>query len=292
MAGRLRKKGIDFAGWDVNIFDNDTKIDQLLDAQGWLGFSVYFYLCQKAYASEGYYYSWSYANAATTARKMGGGIKSETVKQTVAVCLQIGLFDKRLFDMGNVLTSRGIQRRFAKAIQSRDIKTVDMAYWLLDEEETRSYGILPENANFPEGNGYFLEGNAKFPEGNAHNSKVKESKVKDSRVKKGRGAPRRTSASQMIEAMGFSQDLEQAVKEWVKFKTEKHEGYKETGLKMLLSQIAGRAAESGDKAIIDMIHDAMANNWKGIHLERLYEAPKTTRGEQIRNRVKEVDSWV
>ena len=112
---RRPKRGIEFAGWDVDIFENDTKIDELLDAQGWNGFSVYFYLCQRAYASEGYFYRWSYANAATTARRMGGGIGSEAVKQTVGVCLQIGLFDKRLFDLGGVLTSRGIQRRYAQA---------------------------------------------------------------------------------------------------------------------------------------------------------------------------------
>ena len=32
MAGKP-KQGIDFAGWSVNIFDGDTKIDKLLEAQ-------------------------------------------------------------------------------------------------------------------------------------------------------------------------------------------------------------------------------------------------------------------
>lgn len=53
MAGRPPKKGIDYAGWSVDIFDNDTKIDKLLDARGWEGFGVYFYLCQRAYGGEG-----------------------------------------------------------------------------------------------------------------------------------------------------------------------------------------------------------------------------------------------
>ena len=51
MAGKAKKK-LDYAGWSVDIFDSDTKIDKLLDAQGWVGFSVYFYLCQRAFGSE------------------------------------------------------------------------------------------------------------------------------------------------------------------------------------------------------------------------------------------------
>ena len=60
MAGRPPKKGIDYAGWSVDIFDNDTKIDKLLEARGWEGFGIYFYLCQRAYGGEGYFYRWSY----------------------------------------------------------------------------------------------------------------------------------------------------------------------------------------------------------------------------------------
>ena len=81
--GRPPKKGIDYAGWSVDIFDNDTKIDKLLDAHGWCGFGIYFYLCQRAYGGEGYFYRWGYDDCASTSRKMGGGIGSGTVRETV-----------------------------------------------------------------------------------------------------------------------------------------------------------------------------------------------------------------
>ena len=97
MAGKAKKK-LDYAGWSVDIFDNDTKIDKLLDAQGWVGFSIYFYMCQRAYASEGYFYRWSFDDCASTARKMGCGIGSGTIQEVVGYCLQIGLFHKGLFD--------------------------------------------------------------------------------------------------------------------------------------------------------------------------------------------------
>ena len=158
MAGKP-KRSIDFAGWRTDIFENDTKIDELIEAQGWIGFSIYFYLCQKAYASDGYFYRWSYTNAATTARRMGGGIRSETIRQVVGLCLQIGLFDKRLFDREGILTSRGIQRRYIDAIQKRSFKEVEGKLWLLNEKESEGLIVVPGRAT--------------------KESKVKESKVKE-----------------------------------------------------------------------------------------------------------------
>ena len=90
MAGRPPKEGIDYVGWSVDMFENDPKIDKLLDAQGACGFLVYFYLCLRAYGSNGYFYRWSYDDAATTARKIGGGVGSETVKTPSAYAYRLG----------------------------------------------------------------------------------------------------------------------------------------------------------------------------------------------------------
>lgn len=175
---RKPKRSIDFAGWRTDIFENDTKIDELIEAQGWIGFAIYFYLCQKAYASDGYFYRWSYANAATTARRMGGGIGSETIRQVVGLCLQIGLFDKRLFDRESILTSRGIQRHYMIAIQKRAFKEVEEKLWLLNEEESEGVIVVPENRDS-------LPENAdSLPENATKESKGKESKVKERKGKK------------------------------------------------------------------------------------------------------------
>lgn len=149
---RTPKRGIDYAPWNTDIFENDTKIDALIDAQGWAGFSIYFYLCQKAYASDGYFYRWSYANAPTTARRMGGGIGSETVKQTVALCLRIGLFDSKLFDRENVLTSKGIQRAFLATATNRKLKQADQSLFLLSEKEIQEIrsGLFDDGRNTKE----------------------------------------------------------------------------------------------------------------------------------------------
>lgn len=137
MAGKPKKR-IDYAGWSVDIFSNDIKIDKLLDAQGWTGFGIYFYLCQMAFGGEGYYYEWCYDLCATTARKMGGGVGAGTVKETVDYCLHIGLFDERLFDRCGVLTSRGIQKSYLAVVKGNSRRTVEIYkdYWLLDISES------------------------------------------------------------------------------------------------------------------------------------------------------------
>ena len=172
------KQGLDWAGWDTHIFDDDTRIDELIDAQGWTGFGIYFYLCQKAYATDGYFYRWTYANAPTTARKMGAGIKSDTVRQVVSLCLQIGLFDKGLFDRESILTNKDMQERFMIAVEKRSAagKTVNGNYWLLSPENTKAYIIIPQNRQSLPENAYSL------PENATKESKVKERKVKESKV--------------------------------------------------------------------------------------------------------------
>lgn len=130
------KTGIDFAGWDVHMFDGDTKIDKLLCSKGWIGFSVYFWLCMKAYGTEGYFYRWCYDDCASTARKMGSGISADTVRETVDYCMQISLFDKRRFVEWGILTSRGIQRRYWCVLQKRRVKKVYSEFWMLEDEET------------------------------------------------------------------------------------------------------------------------------------------------------------
>ncbi len=180
---RPPKKGIDYSGWSVSIFDNDTKIDKLLDAQGWTGFGIYFYLCQRAYGGEGYFYQWCYDDCASTSRKMGGGIGAGTVKETVDYCLQIGLFDKGLFDRWGVLTSRGIQRRYWEVVKGRDVRSVISDYWLLRDDECKGLLKTPLNPNFSERNPNFSERNPNFPERNPSFPGIKESKLNKSKVK-------------------------------------------------------------------------------------------------------------
>lgn len=187
MAGKPKKR-IDYAGWSVDIFSNDVKIDKLLDAHGWTGFGIYFYLCQMAFGGEGYYYEWGYDLCASTARKMGGGVGAGTVKETVDYCLQIGLFDKGLFDGWGVLTSKGIQKSYLIVLKSKNRKGTEIyeEYWLLDTSKKEDYqGVVFIRKNQPlfGVNSDSLGENGQSLGVNSDSLTQEESKVKESKVK-------------------------------------------------------------------------------------------------------------
>lgn len=173
MAGQP-KRGLDFAAWDVHLFDDNERFDVLIDAQGWDGFGVFFWICTKAYATNGYYYEWrEETSAATIAKRMSGGIKSDTVNQVVKLCLRIGLFDNGLFDRESILTNKMMQERYMYAIEKRSVRgrTINRLYWLLKTEETKAYIVIPENEH------NLSENEHNLSENDTKKSKVKESKV-------------------------------------------------------------------------------------------------------------------
>ena len=173
MAGQP-KRGLDFAAWDVHLFDDDERFDVLIDAQGWDGFGVFFWICTKAYATNGYYYEWrEETSAATIAKRMSGGIKSDTVNQVVKLCLRIGLFDNGLFDRESILTNKMMQERYMYAIEKRSVRgrTINRLYWLLKTEETKAYIVIPENEH------NLSENEHNLSENDTKKSEVKESKV-------------------------------------------------------------------------------------------------------------------
>lgn len=68
---------------------------------------------------------------------------------------------------------------------------------------------------------------------------------------------------------GFSPELAAAVTDWLTYKQERHESYKPTGLKSMLTQVKNAAAEYGDAAVVGIIRDSMASGYQGIIFDRL-----------------------
>lgn len=177
MAGRPPKESLDYSSWDVSILDNDEKIDMLIDSQGIGAFTVYFYLCQKAFGTKGYYLEWNYSRCATIARKLGKGACAEFVKNVVDKCFQCCLFDKELFELHGILTSKGIQRRFLIVAKDRTAPKINEDFWLLDDKESAGLVSRTQKLNY--------EGSKLNYEGSKLNYKpLKESKVNNSKVNK------------------------------------------------------------------------------------------------------------
>ena len=76
-------------------------------------------------------------------------------------------------------------------------------------------------------------------------------------------------APDYIFCMDSHAELTAKMEEWIQYKMERKESYKEQGMKSLLRQVENNALTYGDKAVCDLIDDSMANGWKGIIFDRL-----------------------
>lgn len=67
----------------------------------------------------------------------------------------------------------------------------------------------------------------------------------------------------------FSPDVALKITEWITYKSERKDGYKETGLRNLLSQIKKQIDTHGEQKVINLITECMASGWKGIIWDKL-----------------------
>ena len=113
---------------------------------------------------------------------------------------------------------------------------------------------------------------------NTNKSNTKELNTNKSNTKR---VKRNTLAlfEQLKDDYALGTNLKEKIREWLQYKQERKEQYKETGLKSLLKQIQNKACTYGETAVCNLIDDCMANNWKGIIWDRLnqqntYNKPK------------------
>lgn len=80
---------------------------------------------------------------------------------------------------------------------------------------------------------------------------------------------------------GGSPALQDAFAAWIRYKHEKRQDYKPTGLQSLVTQVQKAAEAYGEQAVIDLIGECMANNWQGIIFDRLKSGQAPRRGGNV-----------
>lgn len=71
------------------------------------------------------------------------------------------------------------------------------------------------------------------------------------------------------------------IEEWLKYKWERKEYYKETGFKSLLTQIESNVKQYGESRVIELIDECMASNYKGIIWEKLKKTQTTSKKSDV-----------
>jgi predicted phage replisome organizer len=67
----------------------------------------------------------------------------------------------------------------------------------------------------------------------------------------------------------LSVEAKAKMEEWITYKMERREPYKEQGMKSLLRQVENNCHQYGERAVCELIDNSMANGWKGIMFDKL-----------------------
>lgn len=168
---RPQKNGLDYFPLDVDI-DQDDKI-ALIEAQhGVIGFAIVIKLLMKIYKNS-YFYEWTEKEQLLFSKRINVDINSINV--VINDCIKWGLFDSKLLENKNILTSKGVQARYLEAVGRRTKVEIKKEYLLLDENIVNVYKnlvIVDINSN-----------NEEVSDNINPQSKVKESKEKKSKGK-------------------------------------------------------------------------------------------------------------
>lgn len=130
---RPRKQGLDYFPFDCDFF-YDEKIDAVAGEFGIKGEITAIKLLCAIYRN-GYFIEWSEMLKMKMCNRLPG-ISPQLLEQIVNRLVKWGFFDKSLFDSANILTSRGIQRRFFEATRNR-VRSTSLPYILDFSVENR-----------------------------------------------------------------------------------------------------------------------------------------------------------
>ena len=217
---RPTKTGLDYYPMDVG-FLRDKKVRLLRSEFGASSVLFVLYVLGKVYEGDGYFLRWDKDELLLAADELRE--QPTYISEVLQGCLTRSLFDERVFQMFGVLTSAGIQRRYLRGCEKRDVITIVSEYWLLN---------ISSKSDVPAGirakltlisvaggnNDVNSPGNSENSPGNPQ-SKVKESKVKESRVLGGAPAapaPPHTPSEGENLGTGFAPPTVEEVAEYVR----------------------------------------------------------------------------
>lgn len=133
---RPPKDGVEYFPLDAN-FLQDDKIRLLKVEFGTQGIAILIAILCEIYRENGYFKMWDKDFCFLMADAVGCGVVPENIEQVTLGCLRRSIFDDRVFQMFSVLTSAGIQRRFLRAVATRDEIRMFQEYWLLDPSKRK-----------------------------------------------------------------------------------------------------------------------------------------------------------
>lgn len=129
--GRNKQTGLSYFPLDIDTFQ-DIKIRKLIKRQKGRAFTVYALLLCFIYKS-GYYMLWDEELPFIVSEQTG--FEEAYIQEVINCCLSLGLFDKDMFKKHQVLTSKGIQKRYQDICKQCRRTSLITDYNLISSEE-------------------------------------------------------------------------------------------------------------------------------------------------------------
>lgn len=138
---RPLKEGVDYFSLDCYM---DDKIKMIQAEFGLKGFAIVVKLWQTIYREHGYYCEWNEEKKLLFASEEGADCGPGLINEIVQACIRRDIFSKKLFDKYQVLTSRGIQKRYLsitakrkKAEMKKEYSLVEVAHNSINDDNNR-----------------------------------------------------------------------------------------------------------------------------------------------------------
>lgn len=140
--GRPPKDGLDYFSLDTDWRD-DRKIRLIKGEFGEKGLTVVLALWSQIYKDHGYYTEWDADACGILAAELGEGFAPGLIDEIVKGCVRRSLFDQRVLDVFQILTSHGIQQRYVHAVLPRKQIRMIREFCLLNPSD---YTDVPASA--------------------------------------------------------------------------------------------------------------------------------------------------
>ncbi len=128
---RPQKEGLDYFPLDVDV-DQDDKITLVEAAHGLVGFGIIIRLFMLIYKNS-YFYSWTEKELLLFSKRVNVDINK--INDVIKDCIRWEIFDEKIYEKYEILTSKGIQKRYIKAVDRRTEIRMFKEYILLEKQD-------------------------------------------------------------------------------------------------------------------------------------------------------------
>ena len=234
---RPTKQGIDYFPLDVYL---DNKFKFLEIKFGLEGFAIIIKIFQKIYAN-GYWCNFNEDEQLLFSYDIKVDINR--IRAIINEAITRDIFDKNLFDTYQILTSKGIQKRYKEIVKRRKDVEIVPEYLLINGD----FGVSRVfNA-------------CKSTQSKAKERKVKESKEKESKVDK----TSYLSISKQIEEFTEDKELKEVLKEFVEMREKIKKKLTNYAFYLILRKLSRLSANTNTQ--IEILNQSIQNSWQDVY---------------------------